>query len=71
MRGKLSGRFVPDKILLCCVILLSLFGLVMQYSASSYSALNETGDEFFYVKKQALALVFAAAVYSFVFRLDT
>lgn len=47
MRGKLSGRFVPDKILLCCVILLSLFGLVMQYSASSYSALNETGDEFF------------------------
>ena len=71
MRGKLSGRFVPDKILLCCVILLSLFGLVMQYSASSYSALNETGDEFFYVKKQALALVFAAAVYPFVFRLDT
>lgn len=71
MRGKLSGRFVPDKILLCCVILLSLFGLVMQYSASSYSALNETGDELFYVKKQALALVFAAAVYPFVFRLDT
>ena len=71
MRGKLSGRFVPDKILLCCVILLSLFGLVMQYSASSYSALNETGDEFFYVKKQALALVFAAALDPFVFRLDT
>ena len=72
MREKLVGRrIVPDKALLICVIMLSLFGLVMQYSASSYSALNETGDAAFYVKKQAVALVFAAAVYPFVYRLDT
>ena len=72
MREKLVGRrIVPDKALLICVIMLSLFGLVMQYSASSYSALNETGDAAFYVKKQAIALVFAAAVYPFVYRLDT
>lgn len=29
----------------------------MQYSASSYNALKETGDSFFYVKKQILAFV--------------
>lgn len=36
-------------------ILLGLFGIVMIYSASSYSALRDFGDEFFYVKKQAIA----------------
>lgn len=36
-------------------ILLSLLGIIMIYSASSYSALREFGDEFFYVKKQAVA----------------
>ncbi len=38
-----------------CVMLLCIFGLVMQYSASSYNALKETGDSFFYVKKQLIA----------------
>lgn len=41
------------------VIGLSLFGILMQYSASSYNALRETGDAFFYVKKQALSMVVA------------
>ncbi|MDD4316174.1 MAG: putative lipid II flippase FtsW [Clostridia bacterium] len=41
-------------------ILLSLLGIVMIYSASSYSALRDFGDEFFYVKKQAIA--FAAGL---------
>lgn len=36
-------------------MLLCIFGLVMQYSASSYNALKETGDSFFYVKKQLIA----------------
>lgn len=36
---------------------LSLFGLVMIYSASSYGALLHFGDAFFYVKKQAASLV--------------
>ena len=37
------------------VIVLSLFGIIMIYSASSYSALKDYGDAFFYVKKQVLA----------------
>ncbi len=44
---------------IACVVLLSVFGLVMQYSASSYSASMQFGDSFYYVKKQAIALVFA------------
>ncbi len=38
-------------------ILLSLFGMVMIYSASSYSADINIGDAYFYVKKQALAFI--------------
>lgn len=48
---------IADKPLLIAVLSLSLFGLLMQYSASSYSALMEFNDSFFYVKKQAVALV--------------
>ena len=43
--------------LLIAAVGLAVFGIVMQYSASSYTALKETGDAFFYVKKQAIALV--------------
>lgn len=54
-----KAPLVADKILLAATLTLALFGIVMQYSASSYIALQQTGDEFFYVKKQALALVVA------------
>lgn len=50
---------IADKTLLIVALTLALFGIVMQYSASSYIALQQTGDEFFYVKKQALALIVA------------
>ena len=50
---------VADKILLLTALTLALFGILMQYSASSYIALNQTGDAFYYVKKQAVALVVA------------
>ena len=50
---------IADKILVVCALTLAVFGIVMQYSASSYIALQQTGDEFFYVKKQALSLVVA------------
>ncbi|NLO63879.1 MAG: putative lipid II flippase FtsW [Clostridiales bacterium] len=46
--------------ILITTLFLSLFGLVMIYSASSYSAKVNMGDEFYYVKKQALA--FAAGL---------
>ncbi len=38
-------------------IILSLFGIIMIYSASSYSAYINYGDTYFYVKKQAFAFV--------------
>ncbi len=40
---------------------LALFGLVMIYSASHYSATFTFGDAFYYVKKQAIALVASIA----------
>ncbi len=40
--------------ILIATITLSLFGILMIYAASSYSAKLHTGDEFFYVKKQAI-----------------
>ncbi len=42
---------------LISTIALSLFGILMIYSASSYSAELHTGDAFFYVKKQTLGFV--------------
>lgn len=42
---------------LISTVLLSLFGIVMIYSASSYSAELDYGDAFFYVKKQVLGFV--------------
>ncbi|MGN0771164.1 MAG: putative lipid II flippase FtsW [Christensenellales bacterium] len=46
-------------VLIVCTSFLALFGLLMQYSAGSYVALRDTGDAFYFVKKQALALVLA------------
>lgn len=54
MQKKLTQR----NIILCLIAVgLAVFGLLMQYSASSYNALRETGDSFFYVKKQSIALI--------------
>ena len=39
------------------VAFLSLFGIVMVYSASSYSASLTYSDAFYFVKKQALGVV--------------
>ncbi len=66
------GKFkIHNKLLVACAVALSLFGLLMQYSASSYSAESQFGDAFYYVKKQALALVFALVVMYAVKFLDT
>lgn len=46
---------------LVATIILSLFGILMIYSASSYSAELHTGDAFFYVKKQALGFTVGLA----------
>ena len=49
---------------------LSLFGLLMQYSASGYAALTRYGDEFFYLKKQSIALFAALGCMLFFSRVE-
>lgn len=46
-----------DNILMAVAIILSVFGMIFIYSASSYSASVQIGDAFHYVKTQSLALV--------------
>lgn len=53
------------------VVGLALFGLLMQYSASSYNALRDYGDSFYYVKKQGLALVAGLAFMVIATRIKT
>lgn len=55
----MKKKLIYNKTLVFSALALALFGILMQYSASSYSALKETGDAFFYAKKQALSLVVA------------
>lgn len=47
--GKLDRT---GKVLLCCVIFLSLFGIVMVYSASFYSAQRTYDNPYFFLTKQ-------------------
>lgn len=56
-----------DYKLAIAVIVLSVFGVIMIYSASSYEGAINYGDAFFYVKKQIIALflgIIAAIVFS-------
>ncbi|MDD4002899.1 MAG: putative lipid II flippase FtsW [Clostridia bacterium] len=55
----------PDYILLAATIFLALFGLVMVYSASNYSAYKDYGDKFLYVKKQLPGFVVGLALLLF------
>ena len=48
-----------------------LFGIVMIYSASSYGAKKDFGDSFYYVKKQAIALLLGGAAMFGTSRLST
>ena len=52
----LNKKSANQYILFLLVIGLSLFGLLMIYSASSYMAEINYGDKFFFVKKQAFGL---------------
>lgn len=50
-----------DVSLLFIIAAYSLFGILMVYSASRYNALVEYGDEFYFVKKQALGFALGLA----------
>lgn len=43
-------------IVVTCALLLSVFGCVMVYSASKYSAFQQYGNQFFYLKKQIMGV---------------
>lgn len=59
-----------DYLLFIAVILLTLIGLVFIYSASKYSALSTYGDKFFFVKKQALGIVFGVVAMCITAKMD-
>ena len=48
-------------IIIVCTVLLAVFGCIMVYSASKYSANVNYGNQFFYLKKQILGVVIGAA----------
>lgn len=52
-----STRSKIDLPLFLAVVGMAIFGIVMVYSASSYSAEKQYGDAFFFVKKQAVGFV--------------
>ena len=56
-------------IILICTLALAIFGCIMVYSASKYSAGVNYGDEFFYLKKQIVGVVIGSiglAITSFI-----
>lgn len=70
VKRKRKPKFFFDYTILFAVVFLLLFGLVMLYSTSSYSANLENGDPLFYVKKQVFATVIGVAVMFFVMFID-
>tara|TARA_R110000772_G_scaffold87772_2_gene182717 strand:+ start:527 stop:1720 length:1194 start_codon:yes stop_codon:yes gene_type:complete len=52
-----EALYLGDKVLFICVLLLLAFGLVMMTSASIEIASSESGDAFYYLKKQLIFLV--------------
>ena len=55
---KLFNKGAVDYAILITVMILVGFGLIMVLSASSPSALSETGDSYRYIKKQLIATAF-------------
>lgn len=59
-----------DRVIPILVILISLFGILMVYSASSYYAKLTYNDELFFVKKQAIGFVLGVIVMFLMGNLD-
>lgn len=59
-----------DKPLLIIIIVLSLFGLLMVYSASNIVALENFGDKFYFLKRQGLFLSISFILMYFIINLD-
>lgn len=60
-----NRRAVGDLSIPVVTLLLAAFGVLMVYSASSYTAKTQYGDEFYFIKKQLLGFVLGAIVMIF------
>ena len=68
---RIDGRRSGTDVIFCiAVFALSALGLLFIYCASSYSALYQYGDAWYYVKKQAVALAIGAVSFVAVSRCD-
>ncbi|MCH5148421.1 MAG: putative lipid II flippase FtsW [Clostridiales bacterium] len=56
-----KGTKAGDIPLLVCVFLMAVFGCIMIYSASSYTAKVQYGDSLYFVKKQIIGVVLGLA----------
>ena len=56
-----KGTKAGDIPLLICVFLMTIFGCIMIYSASSYTAKVQYGDSLYFVKKQIIGVVLGLA----------
>lgn len=65
MKRAASKAGKGDLFLLFSVIFLSAFGTLMVYSASSYNAKVQYGDEFFFFKKQLIGFVLGLVAMAF------
>ena len=66
----LKKKLIADKKLFYTVTLLCLFGMVMLYSASNYSAIRDGLSEFYYVYKQAIAFIIGFFIMIFIGKAD-
>lgn len=66
---KLSLKFVELPLILA-VVFLAIFGVIMVYSASSYNALINYNNQYFYMTKQIIGVVLGFAAMIFFYFLD-
>lgn len=59
LKQRATGK--TDKVLMAFTILITMFGILMIYSASSYTAYVRYDDSFYYMKKQVLGALLGAA----------
>ncbi len=65
-----SKQSIEGKVLTVICILLSLFGLLMVYSASYYYAENTLNNKYYYLLKQAIGLILGLICMSFISKID-
>lgn len=71
MKKKLRKKMGPiDFILFSTIMLLVAIGVVMVYSASSYSSFYKVNDSMYYLKKQGMWAIFGALCMIFTMKID-